>query len=230
MQDYHMEYNSAKEELILPEYGRNVQLLIQHAKSIEDRDMRQAFIEKVIKLMHQMNPQNRSIDEYKDKLWGHVFHIANYDIDVTPDVGGIPTRESAIKKPDQIAYPHNDTRYRHYGYNVQKLTEKAIAMEDGPKKKGFVNAIASYMKLAYRTWNKDSYVSDESIKGDLKKLSNGELTVEDGAYLDGLANSNSNSSHSNSGSSKYKRSNNKKNNNQKNSKNSRGGKTNNRRK
>lgn len=187
-----MEYNSAKEELILPEYGRNVQLLIQHAKTIENRDMRQAFIQKVILLMHQMNPQNRSIDEYKDKLWGHVFHIANYDIDVTPDVGDIPTREGARKKPDQIAYPHNDTRYRHYGYNVQKLTEKAIAMEDGSKKTGFVNAIASYMKLAYRTWNKDHYVSDEVIKGDLQKLSNGDLQVEDGVFLDGLSNNNNN--------------------------------------
>ncbi len=190
-----MEYNSAKEELILPEYGRNVQLLIQHAKTIENRDMRQAFIQKVILLMHQMNPQNRSIDEYKDKLWGHVFHIADYDIDVTPDVGDIPTRESARKKPDQIGYPHNDTRYRHYGYNVQKLTEKAIAMEDGSKKTGFVNAIASYMKLAYRTWNKDHYVSDEIIKGDLQKLSNGDLKVQDGVYLDGLSNNNNNNSH-----------------------------------
>lgn len=217
MQDYHMEYNSAKDELILPEYGRNVQLLIQHAKTIENKDMRQAFVEKVIKLMHQMNPQNRSIDEYKDKLWGHVFHIADYDIDVTPDNGIIPTKEGARKKPDQIAYPHNDTRYRHYGYNVQKLTEKAISMEDGPKKKGFVSAIASYMKLAYKTWNRDHYVSDDIIKGDLLKLSNGDLTVADGVYLDGL--SNNNNSHSNNN-GKHKRPHKK--NNSKNSK-SRGG-------
>ncbi|MFK7808038.1 MAG: DUF4290 domain-containing protein [Saprospiraceae bacterium] len=209
MEGYQMEYNSAKEELILPEYGRNVQLLIQHAKTIENAGMRQAFVERVIKLMHQMNPQNRSIDEYKDKLWGHVFHIADYDIDVTPDVGDIPTRENARKKPDQIEYPHNDTKYRHYGYNVQKLIEKANAMEEENKRKGFVSAIASYMKLAYKTWNREHYVSDDIIKRDLTNMSNGALEVPDGVYLDGLSNNNNNNSH-HSNSSKHKR--NKKNN------------------
>jgi Domain of unknown function (DUF4290) len=231
MLDYHMEYNSAKEELILPEYGRNVQLLIQHAKTIEHPGMRQAFVEKVIKLMHQMNPQNRSLEEYKDKLWGHVFKIADYDLDVIPDIGTMPTRESAIKKPDRVSYPHNDTRYRHYGYNVQKLTEKAIAMDEGPKKKGFVSAIASYMKLAYKTWNKEHYVSDDIIKGDFQNLSNGMLSVDDGVYLDGLSSNNPNNQNINKHKKPGINNNNKKNNNNNNSKNQRPlGKMNNRRK
>ena len=224
MKDYHMEYNSAKEELILPEYGRNVQLLVRHAKTIENPEIRQAFIEKILRLMHQMNPQNRNMDEYKDKLWGHVFHIAEYDLDVTPDVGGIPTKENAMKRPDAIGYPHKDTKYRHYGYNVQKLTQKAMTMEDGPKRSGFVSAIASYMKLAYKTWNREHYVSDDVIKGDLATLSDDQLQVEDGVYLDNLS---SNNNLSNNNNNKYKRNNKKGNSYQKNS---RGGKSNKRRK
>ena len=226
MEGYHMEYNSAKEELILPEYGRNVQLLINHAKTIENVEMRQAFVEKILRLMHQMNPQNRNIDEYKDKLWGHVFHIANYDLDVNPDIGGIPTRESAIKKPERVEYPHNDTKYRHYGFNVQKLIQKALSMEEGPKRTGFISAIASYMKLAYKTWNREHYVSDDIIKGDLETLSKGQLKVDDGVYLDNLSNNNQSNNNN-----KHKRNSNKKSNNyQHNSKNSRGGNSQKRRK
>ncbi len=187
MEESNMQYNSSKEELVLPEYGRNVQLLVKHAKTIENRELRQAFIERVIRLMHQMNPQNRNIEEYKDKLWGHVFHIADYDIDVMPDNGIIPTRENARKRPDIVGYPHNDTKYRHYGYNVQKLVKKALDMEPGPKRTGLINAVASYMKLAYKTWNREHYVSDDIIKNDLTTLSDGGLKVEDGTYLDNLS-------------------------------------------
>jgi len=184
-----MEYNSEKSDLILPEYGRNVQLLVEHAKTIEDPEIRQAFIEKVITLMHQMNPQNRNIEDYLDKLWGHIYHIADYDLDVEPLNGIIPKREDAFRKPDQVPYPHNDTKYRHYGHNVQTLIDKALSMEEGPKREAFVKVIASYMKLAYKTWNRDHYVSDEIIKGDLANLSEGKLHVPDGTFLDNLGSS-----------------------------------------
>jgi len=191
---HNMEYNSAKSELILPEYGRNVQLLINHAKTIENREMRQAFIEKIITLMHQMNPQNRSIEDYREKLWGHVYHIAEYDIDVTPHNNIIPKKDDAYKKPDQVPYPHNDTKKRHYGHNVQTLIEKALSMEEGPKREAFVNVIGSYMKLAYKTWNREHYVSDEIIKNDLTALSGGKLFVQDGTFLDSLGGSSTGSS------------------------------------
>ncbi len=183
---HNMEYNSEKSDLILPEYGRNVQLLVDHAKTIENPDMRQAFVEKIITLMHQMNPQNRNIEDYLEKLWGHVYHIANYDLDVTPLNNVIPKREDAFKKPDRVPYPHNDTKYRHYGHNVQTLIEKALEMEEGPKREAFVHVIGSYMKLAYKTWNREHYISDEIIKNDLHALSDGKLQVRDGAFLDNL--------------------------------------------
>lgn len=185
-----MEYNSEKDDLIIPEYGRNVQMLIQHAKTIEEDDMRQAFIEKIIDLMHQMHPQNRNIDDYRSKLWKHIFRIAEYDIDVMPPNGEIPTPDSDLKKPEAVGYPMSNAKFRHYGNNVQILIDKALSMEEGPKKDGFVAVIGSYMKMAYRTWNKEHYVSDEIIKQDLFNMSDGKLSIEDEASLDNLTNAN----------------------------------------
>ncbi len=142
-----MEYNSDRELLIMPEYGRNVQLLVNHAKTIEDPEYRQAFVERLIELMYQMNPQNKNVEDYRVKLWKHVFQIAQFDLDVVPLLGDIPTEEDARKKPDRVSYPHNDTRFRHYGHNVQKLIEKALQMEEGPIREGFLNVIGSYIKL-----------------------------------------------------------------------------------
>lgn len=190
MSDHNMQYNSEKDHLIIPEYGRNVQMLIEHAKNIEEKPHRQAFIERVINLMMQMNPQNRNLDDHKVRMWQHVYRIAKYDIDLDPPGGIVPSPEDEFKVPEKVLYPHSKARYRHYGNNVQILVKKAIEMEEGPMRDGFVSVIGSYMKLAYRTWNKDHYISDEIIKGDLEKLSEGKLVLSESASLDGLSNAN----------------------------------------
>ena len=183
-----MEYNSQRELLIIPEYGRNIQRLILHSKSIEDDEERQEFVEKVLKLMQQMHPQNRNIEDYKERLWKHVFRIADYDLKVSPPSGIIPTPEDYKKKPEKIAYPKAEARFRHYGNNVQQLIKKALTMEEGPKLLGFIKVIGSYMKLAYKTWNKEHYVSDEIIKNDLLTLSDGKLVLPEDTSIDDLAN------------------------------------------
>jgi|APTNR8051073442_1049403.scaffolds.fasta_scaffold01292_12 hypothetical protein len=190
MENFEMEYNSRREELIIPEYGRNIQNLIRYAKTIEDRRHRQAYVEKIINLMMQMHPQNRNADDYRERLWKHLFHIANYELDVTPPGGIVPRPEDAKKKPERVPYPRSEARFRHYGNHVQRLIEKALAMEKGAKREGLVSVIGSYMKLAYRTWNKEHYVSDEVIKTDLLSLSGEQLVLHDDASIDGLANSN----------------------------------------
>ena len=190
MNEHNMEYNSARENLAIPEYGRHVQNLVNHAKTIEDDDYRQAFVERVLDLMMQMHPQNKIMDDYKEKLWKHLFRIANYDLKVRVPGGHIPTREEAEKKPEMIPYPASEARYRHYGNNVQRLIKKALEMEEGPVRDGFVATIGSYMKLAYRTWNKEHYVSDDVIKNDLETLSGGKLTLDDDASIDVLSSTN----------------------------------------
>lgn len=190
MNRHNMEYNSEKDYLVIPEYGRNLQLMIQYAKTIEDDTHRQQFAERIIELMHQMNPQTKSIEDYREKLWKHFFRIADYDINVVPPNGKIPRPEDSLKRPERIGYPATDAKYRHYGNNIQRLIKKARGMEPGKKLNDFTEVIGSYMKLAYQTWNKEHYISDEIIKNDLGTLSNGELSIQDSAFLDNLTNAN----------------------------------------
>ncbi len=178
-----MEYNSQKEPMIISEYGRNVQNLINYAKTVEDKDLRQKYAERIVALMYQMNPQNRNINNYRAKLWSHLLKIANYEIDVDAPEDAILTKEDAIK-PDTMTYPKMAKKYRHYGRNVIDLIDKAVAMEEGPKRDAFAETIGRYMKLAYRTWNREHYVSDELIMEDLDQISNGKLKLADNYNLD----------------------------------------------
>jgi hypothetical protein len=128
------------------------------------------------------------MDDYREKLWTHVFEIANYELDVTPPPGIIIRRAEERAKAAPLGYPASATRYRHYGNSIQALIKKAIEMPEGSKKEGFVEVIASYMKLAYKTWNKEHYVSDDIVKEDLENLSDGQLALHEGHdSLDKLA-------------------------------------------
>jgi len=185
--EFDIEYNSQSEKLIIPEYGRHVQNLIGHVKTIEDKEERQEFAESVVNLMHQMNPQNKNVQEYRMRLWKHFFVIAGFDLDVTPPEGLVLDEIKEPAKPDKVAYPIKERKFRHYGKNVKTLIAKAIAMEDGPIKEGFVETIASFMKMAYKNWNREHYVSDEIVLADLHSMSEGKLTVAENTSLDGLS-------------------------------------------
>lgn len=178
--EWSMAYNSERDNLIIPEYGRHVQNLVEEAKTIEDPAKRQVFVGEIVDLMLQIHPQSRNVEDYIDKLWKHVFRIGKYELEeVVPPSGQVPTKEDAAKRPEMIDYPESEARFRHYGHNVQHLIKKALEMPEGPKRDGFVAVIASYMKLAYRTWNKEHFVSDEVVKSDLDSLSGGKLVLKE---------------------------------------------------
>jgi len=185
-EDHHIEYNTEREDLRMPEYGRHVQNLIKFAKTIEDKGKRQAFVEKVAELMMMLNPTNRNEEDHLIKVWHHIFEIADFDLEVMPPDGEIPTRETLHKKPKPLNYPHKDIRLRHYGYNVERLVQKALQMEDEEKRKEFAKIIAAYMKQAYRAWSREQFVNDDIIKNDLKLLSGGLLTLEEGEAINNL--------------------------------------------
>lgn len=198
MSTQNMEYNSQKGHLVIPEYGRNVQNMIFQIRDMEDKEKRQRLAEAVIELMYQMNTADRSNPDYKEKLWRHLFYIADYKIDVIPPDGDIPNPETSAMRPGIIAYAPNLRKNRHYGKLVQDLIAKAVAMEEGEKRDEFTMIIASYMKMAYRTWNREHFVSDGVIKQDLEKISGGVLTMDDEETIDVIATSaprNTNSTH-----------------------------------
>ncbi len=186
MQQYALEYNSERENLIISEHGRHVQKLINHAMTIEDRDKRQSFVESVVNLMHQMNPQTKNVAEYKERLWKHAFRISDYKLDVDAPEGVLITKPSEDTRVPNLGYPKMEKKFRHYGRNVQELVRKALTMEPGEKRDAFVEIIGSYMKLAYRTWNREHYVNDEIIMADLRALSKGELVMSDDITFNNL--------------------------------------------
>ncbi|MCB0602244.1 MAG: DUF4290 domain-containing protein [Saprospiraceae bacterium] len=182
-----MQYNSTKTHLIYPEYGRHIQEMIHYARTIENPKERQAYAEEIIRLMHFIDSQDKSNFDNEDKLWKHLFTIAEFDIDVMPPSGVKPTREELEKAPPRVEYPQKDPNYRHYGLNVERLLEKAVAMEDDDKREVFVNIIGSYMKMAYKNWNKEHYVNDEIIKNDIALISKGKLIMDEETSLDYLS-------------------------------------------
>jgi uncharacterized membrane protein YgcG len=185
-----IEYNTERPEIEFPEYGRSIQEMIQHAKTIESKPQRQKTVEAIVGLMITLSPSspNRNMDDFREKLWNHVFAIAGPGLDVTPPPNINIVKEEDRPKPEPLGYPASSTRMRHYGSSVHALIQKAIDMPEGSKREGFVEVIASYMKLAYKTWNKEHYVSDDIVKEDLEILSNGQLVLHEGHdSLDKLA-------------------------------------------
>ena len=190
MGKFDMEYNSQREKLVISEYGRHVQNLINKIKTFENPEERQGYIESVINLLNVLSPANKNLADYKEKLWNHIFRIAQYDLDVkVPD--GIEIKPPAEKPKAHLPYPVNTFKYRHYGHFVQKMIQKAMTIEDAKVRQAYTEIIGSYMKLAYRTWNKEHYVNDEIIKQDLKEMTNGVLHIGEDHDFDFLVNSKS---------------------------------------
>jgi hypothetical protein len=181
MKEFEMAYNTSQEDIKFPEYGRSVEQLLQHAKAIENPLHRQKTVDTIFKIILTLNPGNntRNFDDFRERVWNHMFKMTDYALGVKPPDGVVIRKEEEKSKPEPVAYPISDSRFRHYGNNVKMLIEKAIAMEDGPKKEGLVEVVASYMKLAYKTWAREHYVSDDVVKDDLEYLSDGKLTLHE---------------------------------------------------
>ena len=188
MKDIQFDYNSQRDNLIIPEYGRHVQRMIDYIKTVADKEERQAYIETVVELMLQIFPQTKNIDDYRDKVWKHIFRIADYDLDVIPPDGISIKKPDEQSRPEIINYPKTDTKYRHYGNNVQHLIDKAATMEDNEIRDEFIKTIGAYMKLAYKNWNKEHFANDEIIKQDIYNMSKGKLKIDSSVSLDHLTN------------------------------------------
>lgn len=169
------DYNSTRPQLKLAEYGRNVQNMVDHICSIEDRDERNRLAQVVIDMMGVLNPHLRDVSDFKHKLWDHLFIISDFKIDVDSPYP-IPSKDEIRNKPERLDYPQHRIRYKHYGHTVEEMIGKAKLMENEEARHKMTLSIANFMKMAYLSWNKDS-VSDDHILEDLKELSRSELTL-----------------------------------------------------
>lgn len=174
-----MEYNTQQRRLPLPEYGRSVQNMVDHALTIEDREQRQLCANTIIKIMKGMFPQLRDTAETNQRLWDHLAIMSDFKLDIDYPVE-VVKKESLEVKPDRVPYPQTKLRYRHYGRFVQDLIKVAAGYEDGEEKRQLINLIANQMKKDYQNWNKDG-VDNQRIVDDLCELSDGKikLTVDD---------------------------------------------------
>lgn len=171
------DYNSSRKKLILPEYGRNIQKMVNHIKTIEDREERNKAARTVIGVMGNLNPHLRDVNDFKHKLWDHLAIIADFDLDIDSPYEW-PEPESLQSKPNKVPYSQHHIRYKHYGRSIGLMIEKAVELEEGEEKKDLVRMIAYHMKKSYLTWNREA-VSDDEIFSDLKTLSGGKLEISE---------------------------------------------------
>lgn len=171
----YLEYNSGREHLIIPEYGRYVQKLIYQITAIEDREKRNKGARYVISVLGNLNPHLRDVPDFQHKLWDQLFIMSDFKLDIDSPYP-IPTREVVQLKPDRLAYPQNFPKYRFYGNNIKYMIDVARKWEEGELKNALIIVIANHMKKCFLSWNKDT-VTDEVIFNHLLELSNGELNL-----------------------------------------------------
>ncbi|MCD6090044.1 MAG: DUF4290 domain-containing protein [Bacteroidales bacterium] len=172
-----MDYNSTREKLIIPEYGRNVQKMIYNALTMEDREKRTSFVKYIVGVMTQMHISNGSYGDYNHMIWDHLHIIADYKMDVDSPYP-MPDKEAIEARPKMIGYSTHKIKYKPYGSNIEKMIKLAITYEEGDEKNSLVENIANHLKKAYLNWNRES-VDDEIILRHLAVLSEGKLKLNE---------------------------------------------------
>jgi hypothetical protein len=172
---HYLEYNGERPHLIIPEYGRHLQKLINQATVIEDREKRNQAAKYIIQVMGSLNPHLRDVPDFQHKLWDQIFIMSDFKLDVDSPYP-IPTRDVIHLKPERLAYPQKNPKYRFYGNNIKYMIDVANSWEEGEMKNALVKVIANHMKKSYLSWNKDT-VTDTVIFEHLYELSQGKLNL-----------------------------------------------------
>lgn len=176
-----MEYNTTRSGLSIREYGRHIQKMVDYILTIEDKKKRQEQAHVVIELMGFLNPHLKNVEDFRHKLWDHLFVISDFKLDVDSPYP-IPTKETLKAKPQRLHYPKRYPRYNHLGKNIELVINKALSEENPEKKQGFANAIAYYMKLSYNNWHKEN-VQDDTIQAELQAITKGELEFNNKPFV-----------------------------------------------
>ncbi len=171
-----LEYNSDRSKLIIPEYGRHIQKMVEHIVDIKDDDKRNKAAREVIAVMGNLTPHLRDVPDFQHKLWDQLFMISNYKLEVdSPFPKPDPEEQKKAIKP--LNYPENNPKYRFYGNNIKRMIDEVKDWEDSDKKEGLILTIANHMKKCYLNWNRDT-VDDKVIFNHLYELSDGKINLK----------------------------------------------------
>ena len=174
-------YNTERVRLYIPEYGRNVQKMVDYLKTIEDREKRNEQARAIIKVMEIINPAVHLQDNFEQKLWDHLHIISGFDLDVDSPYPA-PAPESLNDRPQLVVINKKPIKATHYGRNIESIIDLIAEKEDGEEKTAMIRSLAIYMRQQYLIWNKDT-VSDETIFQDIEKLSDYRIRVPEGLQL-----------------------------------------------
>jgi hypothetical protein len=174
--EFDLEYNSERPHLIIPEYGRHVQKLIDNCVAIEDPEERNKMARAIVDVMGNLQPHLRDVPDFKHKLWDQLFIMSDFKLEAESPYPK-PEREELAAKPERLAYPKYDSKYRFYGNNIQTMIDVALTWEEGEAREALYFAIANHMKKCYLNWNKDT-VDDHIIYNHLLDLSKGKIDLE----------------------------------------------------
>ena len=207
-----IEYNTERNKLIIPEYGRHLQKMVDYAISIEDTAERNKVAKAIIDVMGNLNPHLRDVNDFKHKLWDQLFIISDFKLDVESPFDK-PTREELSERPERLPYPQNFPKYRFYGNNIKRMIDVALRWDEGELKQALVVTIANHMKKCFLNWNKDT-VEDAVIFNHLYELSDGGIDItkndlvltESSKLINVKSRQNTNKSHSSKTNNKNQRS------------------------
>jgi hypothetical protein len=177
--EFDIEYNSEREHLIIPEYGRHLQKLVNHCIKLETKEERNKMANAIVDVMGNLQPHLRDVPDFKHKLWDQLFIMSDFELDADSPYPQ-PSKEELTAKPDKLGYPKSASKYKFYGNNIQIMIDTALTWEEGELKDALLYTIANHMKKCYLNWNKDT-VEDDVIFKHLTELSDGKinLTSED---------------------------------------------------
>lgn len=172
-----MKYNTEGKRLAMPEYGRNIQNMVDYCVTIEDREERKRCANTIINIMGNMFPHLRDVNDFKHILWDHLAIMADFKLDIDYPYE-IVKKENLYARPPRIPYNNNRIRYRHYGKTLELMIRKATELEEGVERDQLIKLLANQMKKSFLTWNKES-VDDRKIFKDLDELSNGKIVLDE---------------------------------------------------
>ena len=171
------DYNTSRKKLVLPEYGRNIQKMVDHIMAQPDKEERNRLAQALINVMGNLNPHLRDIHDFKHKLWDHLAIMSDFKLDIDYPYD-IPVPESFQEKPGRVDYPQSNIRFKHYGKILERMLEYAVNMPENDEKKALVQVVGNHMKKSFLTWNRDT-VDDEVILKDLQILSRGKIELDE---------------------------------------------------